>query len=351
MRLRRLSIICVAAAAWGACVAARGAQTPMAKATLDSTYVIVGRPMMLHLEAIVPEGTPLLFPPIAEGGVIVAQDDTLDIRLEVADVTAVDTTSAAGGLVTMRQDIKLLAFDSASLYVPPFQFVAGGDTIFTNALALKVVVPFEVEVDPQKYFDIKPPQAPDWVWTDYAWWIVGPLLCVLLCAALYFGYRYYKRHRAAEDGLPPTAEPPLPPYDRAMAALEALEARKLWQQGLFKQYHTELADILRDYIVGRFGTPAREQTSYEILADMQRMDDVTPSSRRSLKQVLELSDLVKFAKYEPLADDNHLSAVNAKMFVSQTVEEKCVDSISATASDEGADEGAAPETTKGGTAV
>ena len=38
----------------------------------------------------------------------------------------------------------------------------------------------------------------------------------------------------------------------------------------------------------------------------------------NLKQILSIADLVKFAKYQPLADENQLSFMNAKMFVEQT---------------------------------
>lgn len=39
---------------------------------------------------------------------------------------------------------------------------------------------------------------------------------------------------------------------------------------------------------------------------------------KKAKQVLELADLVKFAKFEPLPDENDMSLMNAYFFVNQT---------------------------------
>lgn len=307
------------------------AQSPAAKAFLDSTYVIIGSPTTIHLEATVQEDHRLEFPSYRNGALIPVSDDTENFFLEVAGQPRVDTLSMSNGMLSLRQDIEVFAFDSASLFIPPFPLVLDGDTIYTNALALKVVVPFDVEVDPQRYADIKEPLEPAFVLLDYAEWLFFFVGILLLCAAGYGGYLYYKRRNMKKEG---PAEPivvVLSPYEEAMQALTLLDEKKLWQQGLDKQFYTELVDILRIYIERRFSVSAMEKTSCEILTEMRRVDGVTQSSMQNLKQVLTLSDLVKFAKYAPLPDDNHLSFINVKMFISQTVEEKCLDTSSVAA--------------------
>ena len=42
----------------------------------------------------------------------------------------------------------------------------------------------------------------------------------------------------------------------------------------------------------------------------------------NLKQILQLADFVKFAKYQPLPDENELSLMNSYLFVNQTKEEE-----------------------------
>lgn len=331
MRLIKVLITSIAVALFCLHAAFLHAQSPAVKAFLDSTYVIIGSPTTIHLEATLPADRRLQFPSYQHGATIPVSDDAESFFLEVAGQPVTDTLSASNGMLTLRQDIRVFAFDSASLFIPPFPLLLDSDTIYTNALALKVVVPFDVEVDPQRYADIKAPLTPAFVLWDYSGWFFLVLGILLWVAIGYGGYLYYKKRNVKkEEGAEPAAVV-LSPYEEAMQALTLLDEKKLWQQGLNKQFYTELVDILRIYIERRFYVSAMEKTSYEILTEMRRVEGVTQSSMQNLKQVLTLSDLVKFAKYVPLADDNHLSFINVKMFVSQTVEEKCMDTSSVVA--------------------
>ena len=111
---------------------------------------------------------------------------------------------------------------------------------------------------------------------------------------------------------------PLPPHVIAMTALDNLAEKKLWQNGRDKEFHTELTDILRQYIEARFGVAAMEKTSDEILDELYELAESQKASLANLKQILSIADLVKFAKYHPYADENQLSFVNSRMFVEQT---------------------------------
>ena len=48
----------------------------------------------------------------------------------------------------------------------------------------------------------------------------------------------------------------------------------------------------------------------------------TKKTRDQLQHILSLADLVKFAKYTPLTDDNNLTLMNAYFFVNQTKKEE-----------------------------
>jgi len=93
-----------------------------------------------------------------------------------------------------------------------------------------------------------------------------------------------------------------------------------------KEYYTRLTDIIRIYIEERFNVPAMEQTTFEILSDFREnktlLDD---NSYKGLKDILELADLVKFAKLTPLPDDNHLSLNSAYLFVQHTKIEETIE--------------------------
>ena len=300
-------------------IASVNAQRPTVKVALDSTYVIIGMPTTIHLEATVAEGQDIKFPDVASKGGVEAFDDSLRYLLELDDVMPkIDTLTSSSGLLTLKEDLTVFAFDSATLYIPPFEFVTAGDTLTTNSLALRVVVPFDsIEVDPAKFVDIKTVIDPDFVFMDYIWWLLTPLIIILLIVAAYFGYRYYLKHKT-EQPVEVKEEEKLPAHVIAMNALEALAGKKLWQSGHDKQFQTELTDILRQYIEDRFAVNAMEKTSDEILDELYELSEQQKSSLSNLKQVLQLADLVKFAKYKPLPDENQLSFMNAKMFVEQT---------------------------------
>ncbi len=114
----------------------------------------------------------------------------------------------------------------------------------------------------------------------------------------------------------------LPPHVVALSDLDKLKASKLWQKGQEKEYYTELTDILRHYIDRRFHIDAPEMISEDIIAAIHLATD-TKSATDGLTQILNVADLVKFAKYTPFADENDLSLVNAYLFVNQTkIEER-----------------------------
>ena len=153
------------------------------------------------------------------------------------------------------------------------------------------------------------------------------ILLFIIIWSIYF-YKRWKFRKDHPELIQPS-KPKLPAHEQAMVDLETLKEQKLWQRGLEKEYYTELTDILRTYIEDRFKLNAMEMTSSEIL-DLIKNQDITKSSISNLNQVLELADFVKFAKMHPLPDENELSYMNAKMFVSQTIEITTIDTTEAT---------------------
>ena len=83
-----------------------------------------------------------------------------------------------------------------------------------------------------------------------------------------------------------------------------------------KTYYTLLTDVLRKYIKARFGFNAMEMTSTEIISRLQQEED-----RKMIDELNELfmtADLVKFAKYSTLINENDANLVNAIEFINTT---------------------------------
>jgi len=93
--------------------------------------------------------------------------------------------------------------------------------------------------------------------------------------------------------------PPVPPHEIAFGALERLLAEDLIGQGMIKEFHTRLSDILRHFLEGRFDLHAPEQTTEEFLRDKSTERALSRDARGALRDFLTQCDLVKFAEYLP----------------------------------------------------
>ena len=107
------------------------------------------------------------------------------------------------------------------------------------------------------------------------------------------------------------------PYEVAMSRLKELKAKNLWEQGMEKEYFTDLTEILRVYLDRRFGINAMEMTSREIMDNHLYQSDVR-DKRDYVRQILSVADFVKFAKVRPLPADNIAAFENAVKFVEET---------------------------------
>lgn len=302
------------------------AKADSAKAALDTTWAVVGMPRVLHLEVTVPEGTDVQWTKEIQRNGFQARDfddPTVRYNLEFGpDVNFGIDTVRQGNMMTLQQNLQFFAFDSAVMVIEPFKFVVNGkDTLATPLLGLKCDHPFvEVPDNPEAMQDLKPIMKPDLVIWDYVWWMVWALLVIAIAAAGYYVWLYFQRRRVQTTEVPVPKENLLPPHVVALKALQDLGEKKLWQDGHYKAFYTELTDILRRYIERRYQVSAMECTTDEIMSELVELTVSQRSSYNNLKEVLQLADFVKFAKYEPLPDENQMAFMNSRLFVEQTKE-------------------------------
>ncbi len=111
---------------------------------------------------------------------------------------------------------------------------------------------------------------------------------------------------------------PLKPHEEALQNLEILRQKKLWQSGRIKEYHTELTDILRIYLTKRYYFHALEMPTDELLYTLE-YKNISPELLPQLKKALNTSNLVKFAKFQPLPDEHDFCFSNIKQFIESTI--------------------------------
>ena len=200
-----------------------------------------------------------------------------------------------------------------------------GQEYNTNQLALKVLTVDVDTTDYEKYYGPKDVQDNPFNW-ELDDWAVPFWLSVLLLVLMTIGYYLYLRLR---DNKPVIARirivKRLLPHQKAMKAIEEIKADRMVTAEDPKEYYTRLTDALRKYIEERYGFSAMEMTSSEIIERLEKAlnDDknAADTMKAELKQLFTTADLVKFAKYVTLINENDANLVAALEYVNQTKQE------------------------------
>lgn len=286
------------------------AQQVTVKASIDSTNILIGDQIKLILEIEKPKNMDVQFPLIP---------DTLGAGIEVVQRLPVDTFKLENKeREKLSQSYYITSFDSGVHQIPSFffrlKFDRMLDSVATKALAFQV---FTMKIDTTKGpVDIKPPYSAPVSLKEVTPYILG----IILIAAILFFIFYYIKWKKKNVPLFRKPEKPLEPaHIIALRELDRIKAQKLWQSEKIKQYYSEVADTVRAYIENRFDIQAMEQTSAETIGVFkQNKELIDGTSLNQIQHILSLADLVKFAKYKPLPDDNNLTLMNAYFFVNQT---------------------------------
>ncbi len=223
------------------------------------------------------------------------------------------------GRIIERFDFTISVYDTGKFIIPPFPvaWFANDTTSKYNIItapAINIYVKSVISGDEAKELkDVKPP-----VYIPFNWkfWLSMAGVIILLLVIAYLAYRLWKKRK--EKGymfIPPP--PPVPAHERALADLEALFKSGLPDKKEYKIFFSKLSEIIRVYLEGRYYIKALEETSAEILRDVKEpLDD--EALYLSLRELLSLSDLVKFAKYVPEEDEIDKVKQQAVAFVEQT---------------------------------
>ena len=147
---------------------------------------------------------------------------------------------------------------------------------------------------------------------------VAFILGIVLAGAL-ISWVLWRRALAAAEA---DREEPRLPHEVAYEQLRLLKAKDLPGQGLVKEYYTELSDIIRRYLEGRFSFRAPEMTTEEFMESIKRSALLTREHKDILGGFLSHCDMVKFARYGPSELEMMDSYRSAEQLVDQTREEE-----------------------------
>ncbi|MDR3181195.1 MAG: hypothetical protein LBT61_04620 [Prevotellaceae bacterium] len=288
-----------------------GAQEVVLKASFDRDSIMIGEQVQWTLKATIDRSVEAFFPVI---------DSITDGRIELLKNEGLDTLQTSSSNITVQHTYVITSFDEGIYTLPEIPLLLRHrdgklDTAYFERLSLLVKT---VPIDTTTFepYDIKMPITYPITFMEVLPWALSGLAVLALIA--FVVYIIIRRRQHKPIFFKP--KPKEPPHIIALRELNKIKADKLWQNNKVKLYYTRVTDVLRMYMEERYNMQAMEQTSEEILQALKAMQ-LPDELMDKLHELLSVSDLVKFAKYQPITDDNEKALVTAQEFVDKTKEE------------------------------
>ena len=293
------------------------AQTVVQK--LDSLQILIGQQTTLHLTVSASRGQKVVMPSFKPSQALIP-------GVEVVEQSQGDTADIGDNRIQVSRDYILTSFDENVYAIPALNVKVNGKNFHGNPLALKVLtVPVDT-VHPNQFYPPKDVQDNPFLWSEWSGIFWLSILMLLLCGAMYYMLLRLKQNKPIIKSFRIVKR--IPAHEKALSEINVIKQQRSENRESQKEYYTRLTNTLREYIVSRFGFNAMEMTSGEIIERLQAAGDQKMIDE--LKQLFRTADLVKFAKYETLINENDANLVNAINFIDQTktdekpVEEKVV---------------------------
>ncbi len=170
----------------------------------------------------------------------------------------------------------------------------------------------------QIILDIKSIVTEPKTWRDYIGYMLA--FIALIALAIFFWWSRKWKLEGTGEQIIETPEVIIPAHINALNKLDNLRKAAIWKTGDIKEYQSRLTFIIREYLENRYDIQALESTTGEIVNKLNHADfdkEYTPA----LKEILQIADMIKFAKANP-PDDIHERFLNsAEDFVVNTKQE------------------------------
>ena len=277
------------------------------EASIDNVEMLVGQQTHVIIKAVAKENSKVEFPSFQPLQYITPGVEVLACQLK-------EDKDSDNGFIEKSMVYTLTSFDDTLYYIPPMTVKVDGKPYQTNSLALKVLT---IEVDTthvEKFFPPKGVQENPFLWSDWnlTFWL--SVLLLIFSALIYYLYVRLRDNKPIITHIRIVKK--LLPHQKAMKEIEQIKADKMVTSENPKEYYTKLTDTLRKYIEERYGFNAMEMTSSEIIEKLMATQD--QKSLDELRHLFTTADLVKFAKYSTLINENDMNLVNAIDFINQT---------------------------------
>ena len=250
-------------------------------ATVDTAAVKIGENIDYYLKIKVDSTSKVVFP-----------EQPLFAPFELLEASQIDTIRSQSHFLYTKK-YSLIHFDSGNYYIPQQQVLVDGFSQIAKLIPIRVNT-VKVDTTKQKLFDIKPLQKVKRNYEDLIIKLAWFLFVVFVIVGILYTYFFHINRKELK-------KQELPPFERAIEELKALENESLNKQEEFKRYYSRLTDVIRRYLKEEAKIDALESTSEELLLKLEmRKDagtlDLDRKTLISLREVLQNADLAKFAR-------------------------------------------------------
>jgi hypothetical protein len=272
------------------------AQTAVsATITPDQEALTVGDPIELTIQVTHPAGTQAIMPQLEPnwGDFIVRGQ------------SPATTTNNSDGSVTTSQTIDARLFAPGAFQTPPLPIIladAAGQTSQIQAAPINLMVQSVLVEGDTELRDIKPQAA---LPLPFAW----PWLLTGFSLMAFAVWLFARQIRQSIDNRLP--------HEVALDALAEVERQKLAENGRFKPHYSLITDTLRQYVEQTQGIPATDRTTAELRRELEQTT-LTEEQTQQFIDLLQIGDLVKFARVTPTAINAAEHLTQARRFIEAT---------------------------------
>lgn len=282
-----------------------GAQNVVMNAYMDTMQMRIGEQTKIRVEMSIDSGYAV---PVFDVRNIPEKIEILETKNEVIPINE-------GKRNLYKNEYLITSFDSTTYYIPPFKAMLDDQEYHSNELLLAV---YSVPIDTVNIHKIAPPKS---IWAKEITWeemrdsvYLGFLVLLFAVLLVWVIIRLAKNKPIIRII---KLKPRIPSHISAKMKMEEIKSDNTWRvDGDNKRYYTMLTDVLREYMCERFGFNATEMTTPEIVLHLKNITD--KESLKELQEVLEIADLVKFAKLAPAMNENDRNFFNAMAFIERT---------------------------------
>ena len=281
---------------------------PTVAASANPAEAHVGDPIRISIISVAKTGVPVNLPGTFDLGpfTLLGREETREQNL-------------GDGRIRREFVVKVAAYEPGEVELPPIDVTYLGPagevkTIRTGAVAIKIASLIANEPEPA----IKDAAAPVSVMEEnrIPLYVGGGLLAAGVGALIsFFIVRKLRARRGERPG-----PPPRPAHEIALERLDRLGALGFLENADNRPFYFAVSEVIRDYLGGRFGFDSLEMTTDELIDELKRHAgrDLASFMVTEIQAWLSASDLVKFAKVSPTANEARGALESAIRLVTAT---------------------------------